>query len=76
MSLFPFSHLLPYMFRAFISPSSGGISSCRLYATVWYMRVFVDHLRAPTDWFVLVSSVKTPPQTSPQAHADDQQKHA
>jgi hypothetical protein len=45
------------------------------------MRVFVDHLRAPAYWFVVVSSlflmstVKTPPQTSTQAHTDDQQKH-
>jgi hypothetical protein len=43
------------------------------------MRVFVDRLLAPVDWFVVVSSlyctVKTPPQTSPQAHADDEQKH-
>jgi hypothetical protein len=30
MSLFPFSRLLPYMFRAFISPSSG-ISQAVVY---------------------------------------------
>jgi hypothetical protein len=57
MSLFDFSRLLPYMFRAFTSPSSGISQSCCLYATIWFMRIFVDHLRAPVDWFVVVSSL-------------------
>jgi hypothetical protein len=56
----------------FHKPIIRGISCCSLYATVWFMRVFVDNLRAPADWFVVVSTVKTPPQTSPQAHTDDQ----
>jgi hypothetical protein len=57
MSLFPFSRLLPYMFRAFISPSSG------VSQVVVYMQPFgscsvsVDYLRAPADWFVVVSSL-------------------
>jgi hypothetical protein len=37
------------------------------------MRVFVDYLRATAEWFVVVS---LPPQISPQAHADEQQKHS
>jgi hypothetical protein len=55
----------------FHKPIIRGISSWCLYATIWFMRVFVDHLRAPVDWFVVVSSPF--PQTSPQAHTDDQQ---
>jgi hypothetical protein len=73
MSLFPFSRLLPYMFRAFISPSSGMSQAVVNMQPFGSCSVFVDHLRAPADRFV---TVKTPPQTSPHAHADDQQKHA
>jgi hypothetical protein len=41
----------------FHKPFIRGISSCCLYATIWFMCVFVDHLRAPADWFVVVSSL-------------------
>jgi hypothetical protein len=40
MSLFPYSRLILYMFRAFISPSSGA-SQAFVYTTIWFMRVFV-----------------------------------
>jgi hypothetical protein len=63
------------MFRAFISPSSG-VSQAGVYMQLFGSCVFVDRLCAPVDWFVVVSTVKTPPQTSPQAHAHNQQKHA
>jgi len=36
ISLFIFPRF-PYMFRAFTSPSSGGIFSCCLCATTWFM---------------------------------------
>ena len=34
-----------------------GISSCCLYATIWFMQCFVDRLRASADCFVVVTSV-------------------
>jgi len=40
-------------------PIIRGISSCCLYATIWFMQCFVDRLRASADWFVVVTSVYT-----------------
>jgi hypothetical protein len=75
MSLFPFFRLLPYMFRAFISPSSG-VSQVVVYMQPFgscvFLLIICMCLRTGLWWWC--STVKTPPQTSPQAHADDQQK--
>ena len=38
-------------------PIIRGISSCCVYATIWFMQCFVDRLRASADWFVVVTSV-------------------
>jgi hypothetical protein len=53
MSLFPFSRLLPYMFRAFISPSSG-VSQAVVYMQLFGSRVSLlivcVHLRTGLWW--------------------------
>jgi hypothetical protein len=41
----------------FHKPIIRKISGNCLYAIIWFMSVFVDHLRAPADWFVEVSSL-------------------
>jgi hypothetical protein len=51
----------------FHKPIIRGISSCCLYATIWFMRVFVDHLRVPADWFVVVSSLYSEETTTNQS---------
>jgi len=63
--------LLPYMFRALISPSSGVSQAVFYIQPFGSCGVFVAHLRVPVDWFVMVLSR----QTSPQAHADEHHKH-
>ena len=58
-------------------PIIRGISSCCFYATIWFMQCFVDRLRASAEWFVVVTSTpKSPSQTSPLTHADDEQSTA
>jgi len=47
----------PYVFRAFMGPSSGVFQAVDFYATIWFMQCFVDRLRASADWFVVVTSV-------------------
>ena len=51
--------ILPYMFQALISPSSGVSQAVFLYTTIWFMQCFVAHLRVPVDWFVMVVSLTT-----------------
>jgi hypothetical protein len=51
-----FSSFTPHV-SGFHKPIIRGISSCCLYATIWFMRIFVDHLRVPADWYVVVSSL-------------------
>ena len=67
-SLFPL--FLPYMFRALISPSSGVSQAVFFYIQPFgSCGVYVDHLRVPVDWFVVVvslywcSTVKPPRRT-------------
>ena len=49
--LFP---LLPYMFRALISPSSGVSQAVFYIQPFGTCGVYVAHLRVPVDWFVVV----------------------
>ena len=49
--------ILPYMFRALISPSSG-VSQVVFYIQPFgSCSVYVAHLRVPVDWFVVMVSL-------------------
>jgi len=52
--LFP---VLPYMFRALISPSSGVSQAVFYIQPFGSCGVYVVHLRVPADWFVVVVSL-------------------
>ena len=60
-----FLYCLYFLFLVFSLHVSGlhwpiirGISSCCLYATIWFMQCFVDRLRASADWFVVVPDAR------------------
>ena len=62
MRLFVLCHyFLSLVFSLHVSGLHGpivrGVSSCCFYATIWFLRCFVDRLRASADWFVVVTSV-------------------
>jgi len=50
------SFILPYMFRAVISPSSGVSQAVFYIQPFGSCGVYVAHLRVPVDWFVVVVS--------------------
>ena len=54
--LFPL--FLSYMFRAFISPSSGVSQAVFYIQPFGSCGVHVAHLRVPVDWFVVVIPVQ------------------
>jgi len=50
------SFILPYMFRALISPSSGVSQAVFYIQPFGSCGAYVAHLRVPVDWFVVVVS--------------------
>ena len=49
--------ILPYMFRALISPSSGVSQAVFYIQPFGSCGVYVAHLRVPVDWFVVMVSL-------------------